>query len=40
VRLTRGTIDIESAPGDGTRIEFRLPAAEVEAGLPGHAAVA
>jgi signal transduction histidine kinase len=40
VRLAGGTIDIESAPGDGTRIEFRLPAAEVEADLPGHAAVA
>jgi signal transduction histidine kinase len=40
VRLAGGTIEIESAPGEGTRIAFRLPAAEVEADLPGHAAVA
>jgi signal transduction histidine kinase len=40
VRLAGGTIDIQSTPGEGTRIEFRLPAAEVEADLPGRAAVA
>jgi signal transduction histidine kinase len=40
VRLAGGTIDIQSTPGEGTRVEFRLPAAEVEADLPGHVAVA
>ena len=40
VRLAGGTIEISSAPGDGTEVEFRLPAAEVEAEAPGHAVVA
>jgi signal transduction histidine kinase len=42
VRLAGGSIDVESTPGEGTRLSFRLPAAEVEAGAgdPSHAAVA
>ena len=31
IRLAGGEIEIDSAPGEGTRISFRLPGAEVEA---------
>jgi signal transduction histidine kinase len=40
VRLAGGTIDIQSAPGEGTRLDFVLPAAEVATDLPDHAVVA
>jgi signal transduction histidine kinase len=31
IRLAGGEIEIDSAPGEGTRISFRLPGAEIEA---------
>jgi signal transduction histidine kinase len=31
IRLAGGTIDIDSTPGEGTRLEFRLPSAAAEA---------
>ncbi len=34
IRLAGGEIEIDSAPGEGTRIEFRLPGAEIEAETP------
>ena len=34
IRLAGGEIEIDSAPGEGTRISFRLPGAEVEAEVP------
>jgi signal transduction histidine kinase len=34
IRLAGGEIAIDSSPGEGTRISFRLPGAEVEAEPP------
>ena len=34
IRLAGGEIEIDSTPGEGTRIEFRLPGAEIEAETP------
>jgi signal transduction histidine kinase len=37
IRLAGGDIEIDSAPGEGTRLTFRIPA--VEAGAPARVAV-
>jgi signal transduction histidine kinase len=39
IRLAGGEIDIDSTPGEGTRISFELPGAEVEAEQPDVVAV-
>ncbi len=40
IRLAGGEMEIDSAPGEGTRLSFRLPAAEVDAEAPDVVAVA